>query len=76
MRRLQKEKDVLTETVRYYSAASALKSAFSPTAVTAEEPSYPLPGGDSGGAVGESSTVTDPTQTTGASSGNSDGKDN
>jgi Lon protease-like protein len=29
VRRLQKEKDVLTETVRYYSAASALKSAFS-----------------------------------------------
>ena len=26
---------------RYYSAASALKSAFSPSAATAEEPTYP-----------------------------------
>lgn len=30
LRRLQKEKEVLSETVRYYSAAAALKSAFSP----------------------------------------------
>lgn len=35
VRRLEKEKNVLSETVRYYSAASALKSAFGSTA---EEP--------------------------------------
>lgn len=31
LRRLQKEKEVLSETVRYYSAAAALKSAFGPS---------------------------------------------
>jgi hypothetical protein len=40
LKRLQKEKDVLGETVRYYSAAAALKSAFSTPSTSSSSSSF------------------------------------